>query len=315
MALGCSCSDGGYRRHCFRILLCCIRPAFCVLNLAQPSPKAVFRKQFGELFAVFRAPAQIVGVHVERHIRLHRDQLAPHRQPVQRLPQVVADRALDLAGACDQRIQIAEFGQPFDRRLRPHLGHARHVVDGIADQGQVIDDARRRHAELGQHAGLVEHFVGHRVDQAHLGGDQLRQILVAGRNHRLHAGGLGLSGQGADHVIRLDAVDHQQWPAERPHRFMQRRDLAGQIVRHRGAVGFVFRIPVVAEGLALGIEHAGGVGAGEILAQALQHVDDAIHRPGRLTFRIAQVGQGMEGAVEIAGAINQQEGIGHGDSK
>jgi hypothetical protein len=43
--------------------------------------------------------------------------------------------------------------------------------------------------------------------------DQLRQVLVAGRDHGVHAGLGRLHGQGADHVVGLDAFDHQDRPA------------------------------------------------------------------------------------------------------
>ena len=36
---------------------------------------------------------------------------------------------LDLAGACKQRVEIAEFLQQLRRRFRPDAGNARHVVD------------------------------------------------------------------------------------------------------------------------------------------------------------------------------------------
>jgi hypothetical protein len=49
----------------------------------------------------------------------------------------------------------------------------------------------------------------------------------------------------------------QQRPALGLHRLVQRRDLRAQVVGHRRAVRLVFGIPVVAEGLALGVEDAG----------------------------------------------------------
>ena len=62
-------------------------------------------------------------------------------------------------------------------------------------------------AELGEHAGFVEHLVAHRIDQGHVRVDELRQILVAGRNDHVDSLRRGLARQGADHVVGLDAVD------------------------------------------------------------------------------------------------------------
>ena len=51
----------------------------------------------------------------------------------------------------------------------------------------------------------------------------------------------------ADHVVGLDALDHQQRPALRADDFVQRHDLLRQVVGHRRPVRLVIGIPVVAE--------------------------------------------------------------------
>ena len=88
---------------------------------------------------------------------------------------------------------------------------------------------------------------------------QLRQILVAGRDHAVDAGARSLFRQRADDVVGLDAVDHQERPAGSADALVQGFDLRHQIFRHWRAVRLVVGIPVVAEGLALGIEHHGAV--------------------------------------------------------
>jgi hypothetical protein len=51
----------------------------------------------------------------------------------------------------------------------------------------------------------------------------------------------------------------------------------------------------------------------DVLAQPLQHVDHAVDGAGRLAVGAAQVGHGVEGAVEVAGAVDQQQdGFAHG---
>ena len=87
-------------------------------------------------------------------------------------------------------------------------------------------------------------------------GGRAGEILVAGGDHHLPAGLDGLAGEGADHVVGLDAFLHQQRPAFGPG-LVQRLDLGPQVVGHRRAVGLVIGEPVVAEGLALGVEDAG----------------------------------------------------------
>jgi hypothetical protein len=137
------------------------------------------------------------------------------------------------------------------------------------------------------------------------------QILVTGGDDRFHAARGGLHCQCADHVVGLDAVDHQDRPPHEPHHFVDRPDLLAQVFRHRCACGLVLGIQVVTEGLALGIEHAGNVGGREVGAQAAQHIDHAVHGTGREAVRAPQVGQCMEGAVEIAGTVDEQKGIVH----
>jgi hypothetical protein len=103
-------------------------------------------------------------------------------------------------------------------------------------------------------AGLVEQFVAHGVVPADQRADQLGQILVAGRDQSFPAAAAWC--QGADHVVGFDAIDHQQRPAgslDRP--------WSGSIWPTRSSasagVGLVLGIPVVAKGLALGIEDDG----------------------------------------------------------
>jgi len=203
-------------------------------------------------------------------IAAHGDELAPERQEVERGAQVLADHAADVTGGGDDAVERVVLRQPLDRRLRSNLGDARNVVDRVADQRQVVDDALGWHAELGKHAGGVERFVAHRVDQRHAFVDELRQILVAGRDHDVDALCSGLSRQRADHIVGLDAVDHQDRPAAGGDAGVDRLDLQAQVVGHRRPVGLVFGVPVVAEGLALGVENAGLVGHIRCLVVTIQ---------------------------------------------
>ncbi len=172
------------------------------------------------------------------------------------LAQVLADLAADLVGARDERVEIAVLIEPFDRGLGAAFLDARYVIHGVAHQRQVIDDARRRHTELGLHPGLVEHFLAHGIDPAHPGPHQLGEVLVAGRDHHLPARFGRLPRERADHVVGFNAIDHQQRPALGLDRLVQRLDLGAQVVRHGRAVRLVFGIKIVAEGLALGVEYA-----------------------------------------------------------
>ncbi len=265
-------------------------------------------------FAVEGARLQLGERQRQLEVAAHGQQAACQRQEVERAPQVVADGAADVVGGGDHPVERAVLLQPADGGLRSHLGDAGDVVDGVADQRQVIDDAPGGDAEAADDAGLVERFVAHRVDQTDLRADELRQILVAGGHHHLHALRRRLRRQRADDVVRLDPVDDQQRPAERCDRGVQRLDLADEVAGHRWPVGLVGGVPVVAEGAPLGVEDAGLVVDSWLLVVALdppQHVEHAVQGAGRLAPRRAQVGQRVEGAVEIGGSVDQQQG-GHG---
>ena len=198
------------------------------------------------------------------------DELPAEGQEIQLLAQVLADLAADLAGAGDDFVERAVFLQPLRRRLRPDLVHARHVVHAVADQREVVDDPLRPDAELGPHAGLVEHLAAHGVHQPHLRVHQLSQILVAGGHHHLDALAAGFARQRADDVVGLDALDGEQRPAQRADARVQRLDLADEVVGHRRAVRLVVGVPLVAEGLALGVEDAGAIGDAVRLEVAIQ---------------------------------------------
>jgi hypothetical protein len=191
------------------------------------------------------------------------------------------------------------------------FGHAGDIVDGVAHQRQVIDDAVRRDAEFRHHARVVELFIAHRVDQHDFVVDQLREVFVARGDNHVHAARRCLHRQRADHIIGFDAVDHQDRPAHVAHCFVDRLNLQAQVVRHRRAGRLVLRVHIVAEGFAFCIEDAGNVRRRVIGPQAAQHVDHAVHRAGRVAVGAAQVGQGVESAVQIAGTVNEQEGILH----
>jgi hypothetical protein len=249
-------------------------------------------------------------------VLLDRQQHAGARQPLQRAPQVLAHRALDLAGAGDQLVQRAVLLQQLDGGLGADLVHPRHVVHRIAHQRLVVHHQRRRHAEFGRHAGHVALAVVHGVDHGDGLVHQLAQVLVAGGDHGVDAALARHAGQRADHVVGLHARHVQHLPAQQAHHFMDRLDLRPQVVRHRRAGGLVLGVQVVAEGLAGGVEHAGRVVGPHVLAQLLQHVDHPADGPGGRARGIArhrpQVGHGMEGAVQVAGAVDQQEHLGLG---
>jgi hypothetical protein len=186
-----------------------------------------------------------------------------------------------------QIVERAILAQPFHRGLGTAFVHARHIVDGVADQREVIHDAVRRHAKLGQHAGLIQCFVAHGVDQRHLAVHQLREVFIAGGDNAAPAAQCGLQCQRADHIVRLDPVHHQNIPAERGDGFMQRFYLRGEFRRHGRAVRLVLGVQIIAKGFSFGIKYASAIIGRIVSAQAPQHIQHALNRTGWLATRAA----------------------------
>ncbi|MDR6205547.1 hypothetical protein QF025_004267 [Paraburkholderia graminis] len=278
-------------------------------HLAQPGLEAVAREHVAQFLPRFRAALQIFldrrDMFGQIAIAFDGDELARHRQKVERASQIVSYRTFDLVRMCDDAIQRLILRQPFERGFRPAFLDARHVVDGIADQRQVVDNALRRHAEFGEHAGTVELFVGHRIDEGDMIRHELRQILVTSRHDHVHAALFRLGGKRADHVVGFHAVDHQKRPAERAHGHVNRLDLPRQIVGHGGTIRLIVGIPVVAKRFALGVEHARAILCCDFLAHAPQHVDHPVERTRGTTVGPAQIRHRMVGPVQITRTVDQ----------
>ncbi len=288
------------------------------LHLGAEAAHAVAGEEGQQRLRIFRRRAQIgvegLGVAVQIAVGVDGHQLARRGQPVERGTQVFTRSAAHGFGLLDQCIERAVLRQPLDRRLGADLVHAGHVVHRVAYQGEVIDDTIWGNAELLLHPGGVEHLVAHGVDQSDVVVDELGHVLVARGNQGAYALCVRPHGQGTDHVVGLHSRHLQQRPAHQPHSLVNRLDLRHQVGRHRRTLRLVLVVHGVAECRPLGVEHAGRVaialGHRILLAQAPQHGHHAVERPGGLAFGPAQIGHGVEGAVEIAGTIHQQQGGG-----
>ncbi len=270
------------------------------IDFAQPRLEFVPLIKLAQAIGVFIANRQRTDRrHMRRQIAIgpDRHQRARRRQPGQRLAQVFADGTADLAGTLHQRIERTIGVEPLGGGLRADLVDARHVVDAVSDQRQVVDDARRRDAELRRNTRDIERFAAHRVHQRRALVDQLREVLVAGRDHGSQAMLCGLACERADDIVGLDALDFDDGPAECPYRRVDGLDLGHQIIRHGGPIRLVFGVQVVPEGLTLGIEDARNVVGRNLLAQRAQHSDESADRSGGLAGSGSQVRQRMECAV------------------
>ncbi len=238
------------------------------VELPQERAHLKARVQRAQRCRVHGAAAERRLIEGEVHIAADRGEPPREGHDVQARAQVLADLAGDVLGVRQQLVKGAVGIEPLGGGLRAHLVDARNVVRAVADQREVVDDLLREHVELRLDAGPVQDGVGHGVDQRDLLVDQLRHVLVAGRDqHRL--AGLGRTGrQSADHIVRLNAGDAQQRQAHAGDRLQERFGLGAQIIGHRRAVRLVLGEQIVAEGLARRVKHDRDLRAREIAQQA-----------------------------------------------
>ena len=115
----------------------------------------------------------------------------------------------------------------------------------------------------------------------------------------------GLLGVGGDEVVGLEALQLDGRHVEGPGRLADQGELRDQLWRRRRTVGLVVGIEIVAESASSGIEdHRDVVGVG-ILQQLQQHVGEAIDRVHRRAVAARHGRQGMEGAEDVARAVDQ----------
>ena len=224
----------------------------------------------------------------QRHVGLHRDEHAARGQPVLHLAQVLAHHALHFVGVRDHFFERAVLLDQLRGGLRAHLVHAGHVVHRVAHEREVVDDAIGRHAELRLHAGGVELLVvRHGVDPQHPVGHELRQVLVAGGD-RPSPSRARARRASTSVPITSSASTPSTTTSGQPSAGMISKSgpiCAREVLGHRLARGLVFGIDLVAEGLALGIEHRGDIIRGEVLLELLEHAHHAADRARRLARR------------------------------
>ena len=160
LVLACRRAGGGARRGGLRVGRAgapapASAPGSSSLRQAAEAVALVEVQQAG---AVDLAQRQRVERRPARHLRRqvavghHGDQLAAGAAASpSALRRFSPTAPLMSVGGGDHAVERAVLGDPLDGGLRPDLLDAGHVVDAVADQRQVVDDALRRHAELGLH--------------------------------------------------------------------------------------------------------------------------------------------------------------------
>ena len=217
---------------------------------------------------------------------------------------------LDLRGAGEQRLEIAELVDEEGRGLNPDARHARNVVGQIADQRLHLDHLRRRHPEALDHLRLGDYLVLHRVVHDDAGLHELHQVLVGRDDGHLSAGRDRLKRIGGDDVVGLVAFLLDAGDVEGAHSVAHERELGNEIVRRLGPVGLIAVEQIAAEGLGGIVEdHRDMAGRRELSRfpqQLPQHGAEPVHRADRKSVGGAgERRQGVIGAEDVARAVDQ----------
>ncbi len=211
----------------------------------------------------------------------------------------------------DQCVEGLITREPAGRGLRPHLRHTWNVVHRIPDEREIIDDLLGIYVELGLDTLPIESRVRHGVHDGDGIADELCHVLVDRRDDHAAPRSRCPARERPDHVVRLDALDPNERQPERTHDGVERFDLRAQVVRHRRSMRLVLLEQVIAECASRRVEHHRDM-VGPLLPHELeQHVHHAVDGAGRLSARVGERRQRVECAVQVRGAVDQDESGGH----
>ena len=220
---------------------------------------------------------------------------------------------LDLFGARQQRVEIAISVDEFRCRLHADPGHAGNIIGRIAGKRLDIDDPIRRDAEPFLDFGIGYAALLHRVEHRHAATHKLHQVLVGGDDDGLETGRLGHRHVGGDQVVGLEPRHLDLRQAQRIGGVANQRELRNQLFRRLAAVGLVFGIDVVAEGLARRIKYDRYMARRQIIDELHHHAGEAENRVHRRAVATRHRRQRVEGTEDISRPVDQDElvSVGH----
>ena len=270
--------------------------------------ETLFLQEWAQPCRVQAGDGKSVQVFGDGRIVPQQHKLPRDARQVGELDQVAAPLGLaDFFGPREQRIEVSVFADQLRRRLDADSRNARHIVAGIAGKGLHIDNLLGRHAEALDHLRVADPALFHRVEQRYPFIDKLHQVLVGGDDRDLGAELRRPARIGRDDVVRLIAGQFGDLEVQRPYGVPDQRELRHEFRRRVRAVRLVVGVDVVAEGRAGHVEHDGDpVGIG-ILDQPHQHGREAIDGVDGGAVGPRHRRQGMEGAEDVAGAVDQED--------
>ena len=197
------------------------------------------------------------------------------------------------------------------RRLFADPAHARHVVRGVAQEREDVDELGGL-AAVGLAEGLVRFHVEllalvRRPHHGHAGPEELPEVFVGRHDAHVRALGRRLHRERPDHVVRLHALDLDHRNVERLDDALDKRDAVAQALGHLGPVRLVLIVELVAVRFGSGerVEDDGDV-LGLLVFEQLQEARREAVGGARLVALVVQERPADKGEV---GAVGERKGV------
>ena len=212
-----------------------------------------FDEEIAERRPVRRSRREGVGIEGDREVVLECHESLAQARGVDLLRERVARaRRLDLVDMREHLLHRAPLCDQRERALVTDAAHTGHVVGGIANEREIVDDALWRDTKplVGILAavpllGGAPGWAVPRIEHPDLGADELDQVLVARHDADLEPLCRALLGERRDHVVRLEAVEREGRDTIRgeqlPHAFKTGVEVLLFLGRQRDAIRLVRR--------------------------------------------------------------------------
>ena len=264
-----------------------------------------------EALLVRAAVAELVEVELDGHVLVEGDELLREVGLVLPLRQVPLERLLrDVVEVRVEVVQVLVVRQQLRGGLGPHRLDPRHVVGAVADQREIVPQPLGRHAHLLDGLLAPEDLVAHGIEHDDTVLHQLEQVLVRADDDHAQPRVTGPTDHGRDEVIGLVGVVDETRNRVGLDDVLEPVDLLAQVLGRRRAGGLVLRVELLPErgpGRVEGHREARGP---LLVDEREQHLGDPVHGVRGLAGGRAHGRQGVIGAEDVAGQVDDPEHVG-----
>ena len=214
--------------------------------------KLVLGADGGKPLAVRLLARERIERDLQRHVGADRGEELRHLRVLRAGGHLLGHLALEVSSVGDQVLNGAELREERGGSLLANALDAGDVVGRVAREREPVDHLRRGdeapvllHARLVVDLRAVARASG--TEQADVRRDELGGVLVGRREVHVEAFGGGAHGEGAHHVVRLEALLANERQAQGLRQLERVGDVGGEILGHLLALRLVWRIRLVPE--------------------------------------------------------------------